>query len=86
MIFAEVPGTGVHHWHILSHVERDDGSVFGMFTTLIVEPRDNPDVNADLSRELGRDQVPSFPGQEAAATPDTGEDEPDADEPDTDEA
>ena len=86
VIFAEVPGTWVYHCHILSHVERDDGSVFGMFTALIVEPSDDPDVNADLSRELGRDQVPSFPGQEAAATPDTGEDEPDADEPDTDEA
>lgn len=70
VIFAEAPGTWVYHCHILSHVERDDGSVFGMFTALIVEPSDDPDVNADLSRELGRDQIPSFPGQTAPT--DTG--------------
>lgn len=68
VVFAESPGTWVYHCHILSHVERDDGSVFGMFTALIVEPSDDPDVNADLSRDLGRDQIPAFPGQSAAAT------------------
>lgn len=44
VIFAEVPGTWVYHCHILTHVERDDGSVFGMFTALIVEPSDDPEV------------------------------------------
>jgi FtsP/CotA-like multicopper oxidase with cupredoxin domain len=68
VVFAETPGTWVWHCHILSHVERDDGSVFGMFTALIIEPSDDPAVNADLSSELGRDLVPVFPGQTAAAT------------------
>lgn len=76
VIFAESPGTWVWHCHILSHVEKDDGSVFGMFTALIVEPSDDPDVNADLSRELGRDQIPTFPGQGATAV--TPPPEPDA--------
>ncbi|WP_370324364.1 multicopper oxidase domain-containing protein [Euzebya sp.] len=76
VIFAESPGTWVYHCHILSHVERDDGSVFGMFTALIVEPSDDPAVNDDLSRELGRDQIPTFPGQ-AATSPDAATD-PDA--------
>lgn len=47
VIFAEVPGTWVYHCHILTHVERDDGSVFGMFTALIVEPSDDPAVAED---------------------------------------
>jgi len=47
VIFAEVPGTWVYHCHILTHVEKDDGSVFGMFTALIVEPSDDPEVAED---------------------------------------
>lgn len=74
VIFAESPGTWVYHCHILTHVERDDGSVFGMFTALIVEPSDDPEVNADLSRDLGRDQIPTFPGQAAGAAGDAGAD------------
>lgn len=72
VVFAESPGTWVFHCHILSHVERDDGSVFGMFTALVVEPSDDPAVNEDLSRDLGRDQIPTFPGQSTdTAAPDT---------------
>ena len=33
------PGTWVWHCHILSHVKRSDGSMFGMLTAVIVEPR-----------------------------------------------
>jgi FtsP/CotA-like multicopper oxidase with cupredoxin domain len=47
VVFAEEPGTWVWHCHILTHVERTDGSVFGMFTALIVDesavPLDAPD-------------------------------------------
>lgn len=68
VVFAEVPGTWVWHCHILSHVERDDGSVFGMFTALIVEPSDDPAINGDTGPTLGRDRVPVFPGQTDAAT------------------
>ncbi|MEE8602010.1 multicopper oxidase domain-containing protein [Euzebya tangerina] len=75
VIFAEAPGTWVYHCHILSHVERDDGSVFGMFTALIVEPSDDPDVNSDLDRDLGRDQIPVFPGQSAVQSDQTGQTE-----------
>jgi hypothetical protein len=60
VVFAESPGTWVFHCHILTHVERDDGSVFGMFIALVVEPSDDPDVAADLSLKLGRDRTPSI--------------------------
>jgi hypothetical protein len=55
VIFAEVPGTWVYHCHILTHVEKSDGSVFGMFTALIVEPSDDPAVaeNTDPTIENG---------------------------------
>lgn len=33
-------GTWVWHCHILSHVKRSDGSMFGMLTAVIVTPRD----------------------------------------------
>lgn len=33
-------GTWVWHCHILSHVKRSDGTMFGMLTAVIVEPRD----------------------------------------------
>ncbi len=36
MTWAE-PGTWVWHCHILSHVKRPDGSMFGMLTAVIVE-------------------------------------------------
>ena len=44
VIFAEVPGTWVYHCHILTHVEKSDGSVFGMFTALIVNESSDPEV------------------------------------------
>ena len=75
VVFAEGPGTWVFHCHILSHVERSDGSVFGMFTALIVEPSDDPAINEDLSRELGRDQIPMFPGQTALPAGEDGGDD-----------
>lgn len=53
VIFAEVPGTWVYHCHILSHVEKDDGSVFGMFTALIVEDSGDPELDADTGRQAG---------------------------------
>jgi FtsP/CotA-like multicopper oxidase with cupredoxin domain len=34
----EKPGTWVWHCHILSHVKRADGSMFGMLTAVVVEP------------------------------------------------
>lgn len=37
LVLAELPGTWVWHCHIFSHVERSDGSMFGMLTALIVE-------------------------------------------------
>lgn len=40
LVLAELPGTWVWHCHIFSHVERADGSMFGMLTALIVEPGD----------------------------------------------
>ncbi len=33
----EQPGTWVWHCHILSHVKRDDGSMFGMLTAMVVD-------------------------------------------------
>jgi manganese oxidase len=36
VVFAENLGTWVFHCHILTHVEKTDGSVFGMFTALAV--------------------------------------------------
>ncbi|MBY5160992.1 multicopper oxidase domain-containing protein [Salsipaludibacter albus] len=36
----EKPGTWVWHCHILSHVKRDDGTMFGMLTAMIVEEAD----------------------------------------------
>jgi manganese oxidase len=37
LVFAELPGVWVWHCHIFTHVERLDGSMFGMITALIVE-------------------------------------------------
>jgi len=34
------PGTWIWHCHILSHVKRTDGSMFGMLTAMIVEDAD----------------------------------------------
>ena len=34
------PGTWIWHCHILSHVKRSDGSMFGMLTAMIVEDAD----------------------------------------------
>ena len=67
VIFAEAPGVWVYHCHILTHVERDDGSVFGMFTALIVEDSGDAAVDADTSRTAGngRNGAPS----EAATEP-----------------
>lgn len=38
LVIAELPGTWVWHCHIFSHVEKPDGTMFGMLTALIVEP------------------------------------------------
>jgi FtsP/CotA-like multicopper oxidase with cupredoxin domain len=57
VVFAESPGTWVWHCHILTHVERDDGSVFGMFTALVVEP--DEEAGDDTARDAGRDTTPS---------------------------
>lgn len=37
LVLAEQPGTWVWHCHIFSHVEKPDGTMFGMITALIVE-------------------------------------------------
>jgi manganese oxidase len=37
LILAELPGVWVWHCHIFTHVERSDGTMFGMLTALIVE-------------------------------------------------
>jgi manganese oxidase len=37
LVLAELPGVWVWHCHIFSHVEKSDGSMFGMLTALIVE-------------------------------------------------
>ena len=37
LVLAELPGVWVWHCHILSHVEKSDGTMFGMLTALIVE-------------------------------------------------
>lgn len=37
LVLAERPGVWVWHCHILSHVEKPDGTMFGMLTALIVE-------------------------------------------------
>jgi manganese oxidase len=59
VVFAETVGSWVFHCHILTHVERSDGSVFGMFTVLIVEPSSDPDADEqaiadDIARRVGR--------------------------------
>ncbi len=61
VIFAEVPGVWVYHCHILTHVEKSDGSVFGMFTALIVEDSGDPELDADTGRDAGegRNGTPS---------------------------
>src|SRR5690606_2483817 len=61
VVFAESPGTWVWHCHILSHVEKDDGAVFGMFTALIVEASGEPAVDGDTGRTAGngRNGAPS---------------------------
>lgn len=70
VIFAEVPGTWVYHCHILTHVERHDGSVFGMFTALIVEESDDPAVAEDTERQegIGRDGDGGEPDEDGTAT------------------
>jgi plastocyanin len=37
LVLAELPGVWVWHCHIFTHVERADGTMFGMLTALIVE-------------------------------------------------
>jgi manganese oxidase len=37
LVLAELPGVWVWHCHIFTHVERSDGTMFGMLTALIVE-------------------------------------------------
>jgi len=37
LALAELPGVWVWHCHIFTHVERSDGTMFGMLTALIVE-------------------------------------------------
>ncbi|HUG74447.1 MAG TPA: multicopper oxidase domain-containing protein [Acidimicrobiia bacterium] len=37
LVLAEMPGVWVWHCHIFTHVERSDGTMFGMLTALIVE-------------------------------------------------
>jgi hypothetical protein len=55
VIFAESPGTWVFHCHILTHVEREDGSVFGMFTALVVEPGEDVEgIAEDVGVRVGR--------------------------------
>lgn len=53
LIFGEVPGVWVFHCHILTHVEKHDGSVFGMFTALVVTESDDPAINDSTEREVG---------------------------------
>lgn len=73
VIFAEVPGTWVYHCHILTHVEKDDGSVFGMFTALIVDPSDDPEVAEDTDPQI--DNGEASPGDDGEASPGDGEEE-----------
>lgn len=37
LVLAELPGVWVWHCHIFTHVEKSDGTMFGMLTALIVE-------------------------------------------------
>lgn len=37
LVEAELPGVWVWHCHVLTHVEKTDGTMFGMLTALIVE-------------------------------------------------
>jgi manganese oxidase len=37
LVLAELPGVWAWHCHIFTHVERSDGTMFGMLTALIVE-------------------------------------------------
>lgn len=67
VIFAEVPGTWVYHCHILTHVEKDDGSVFGMFTALIVEPSDDPDVAEDTDPQIDNGEASPSDGEEESS-------------------
>lgn len=81
VIFGESPGTWVFHCHILTHVERDDGSVFGMFTAVIVNPGDDPDaIAADISNRVGRG-LPGGPADPAAGSIFRGEGAPPAASP-----
>ncbi len=72
VIFAETPGTWVYHCHILSHVEREDGSVFGMFTALIVEPVEGEDFR-DPVRDAVRDGELEDYGPAETASPEPAE-------------
>ena len=36
MVFGDNVGTWVWHCHILNHVEKTDGAMFGMLTALVV--------------------------------------------------
>jgi len=69
VVFAESPGVWVWHCHILTHVEKNDGSVFGMFTALIVNESVAEADNTD--RDAGRD------GDGAAETPPVEGESPD---------
>lgn len=57
VIFAEVPGTWVYHCHILTHVEKSDGSVFGMFTALIVNESSDPAVAEDTDPPINNGET-----------------------------
>jgi FtsP/CotA-like multicopper oxidase with cupredoxin domain len=52
---VDEPGTWVWHCHILSHVKRPDGSMFGMLTALIVEPAPDAPAGAGDGGDLGSD-------------------------------
>ncbi|MFT4744830.1 MAG: FtsP/CotA-like multicopper oxidase with cupredoxin domain [Nonlabens sp.] len=57
---AEVPGTWVWHCHILPHVKKSDGSMFGMLTAMIVEEADGTASDGgDLGTTIDPDQLPS---------------------------
>lgn len=72
VVFAESPGTWVWHCHILTHVEKNDGSVFGMFTALVVEPSDDAAENADTSRNGDVDRDTTNDGDGTTDTVDDG--------------
>ena len=80
VIFAEVPGTWVYHCHILTHVEKSDGSVFGMFTAMIVTESSDPEVaeNTDPTIENGETTTDGESGEDGSGDGDGTATETDA--------